>query len=115
MIYEYALVRVIFGLGIFGFGFNSGQIELDRNQIGFKMDAVRLSIFGPLRFGFELGQVISGVGDFGSRYNSGLIRLQISLLQVLGSKSVHPILGVVWVWIRVIHFGVWISGQFCHV
>ena len=62
MIYEYASVRVIFGSGILGFGFNSGQIELGKNRIGFKTGTVRvgfgLSIFGSLRFGFELSRVI---------------------------------------------------------
>jgi len=95
MIYEYTSVQVIFGLGIIGVGFNSGQIESSRNRIGFKMGIVRvgfgLSIFESLRFGFELGRVISGVGDFGSHYNSGFARLRIGLLRVFGSKSVHPI------------------------
>jgi len=98
MIYEYALVRVIFGSGKLGFGFNSGQIESGRNRIGSKTGTVRVgfgsSIFGSLRFGFELGRVISGVGNFGSRYNSGFIQLRIGLLRVFGSKSVHHISGV---------------------
>jgi len=98
MIYEYASVRVIFGSGILGFGFNSGQIELGQNRIGFKTGTVRvgfgLSIFGSFRFGFELGRVISGVGNFGSRYNSGFVRLRIGLLRVFGSKLVHSISGV---------------------
>ena len=78
MIYEYASVQVIFGLGILGFGFYSDQIESGRNRIGFKMDTVRfgfeLSIFDSLRVGllwngFELGRVISGVSHFSSCYN----------------------------------------------
>ena len=55
-----------------------------------------LSIFDSLRveslwIGFELGRVISGVGYFRSCYNSGFVRFWIGLLQVFGSKSVHPI------------------------
>jgi len=84
--------------GKLGFGFNSGQIESGRNRIDSKTGMVRvgfgLSIFGSLRFGFELGRVISGVRNFGSRYNSGFIQLRIGLLRVFGSKSVHPISGV---------------------
>ena len=102
MTYEYVSVWVIFGSGIFWFGFNLGKIESGRNWIGFKTSMVRvgfwLSIFGSLRFGslrfrFELGWVISGVGDFGLCYNSGFVRLWIGLLLVFGSKSVHPISG----------------------
>ena len=76
-----------------GFGFNSGQIESGRNWISFKTGTARVR-FGSLRFGFELSRVTSGVGNFGSRYNSGFVRLQIGLLWVFGSKSVHPISGV---------------------
>ena len=58
MIYEYASVRVIFGLNTLEFGFNLGQIESGRNRVGFKTGTVRvgfgLSIFGSLRFGSSL-------------------------------------------------------------
>ena len=95
--------RVIFGSGIFWFGFNSVKIESGRNRIGFKMGMVRfgfgLSTFGShrfrlFRFRFELGRVNWGVGNFRSGYNSGFVRLWISLLRVFRSKSVHPISGV---------------------
>ena len=103
MIYEYVSVRVIFGSGIFWFGFNSGKIESGTNQIGFNTGMVCVgfgsSTFGSLRFeslwfGFELGRVVSGVDNFELGYNSGFVRLWIVLLRVFGSKSVHPISGV---------------------
>ena len=95
MIYEYVSVRVIFGSGIFWFGFNSGKIESGTNRIGFNTGMVRVGFgsstfeslwFGSLWFGFELGRVVSGVGNFGLGYNSGFVRFTSGVRVQIGSS-----------------------------
>ena len=61
MIYEYASVRVIFGSGILGFGFNLGQIESGRNRVGFKTGTGRVRSGCPFSGHFSSGYFGSGL------------------------------------------------------
>ena len=110
MTYEYASIRVIFGLGTLGFRFNSGKIESGRNGSVLKRVRFGLSMFGSLRVGFESDRVISGNATIQVSFDYGSVCFRCS-----GSNQFISFPVLVWVWIRGVWFGSRVSGRFYQV